>query len=106
MRCLVDENMSPAVAAVLRFLGHDAQHINDIGWATSRDEDYLPLAVNRWDLLITKDLFRGKLEREVARRAMLDGLMILHLRIPGETMNKTSSDSCARCCISGALWSG
>ena len=61
MRFLVDENLSPLLAAFLRDAGHDALHVRDLGMA--RDDDFTVLAHARADdrVVVTADTDFGGL---------------------------------------------
>lgn len=41
MKLLVDANLSPRVAAILRSAGHDARHVTDVGLGTASDAEIL-----------------------------------------------------------------
>jgi predicted nuclease of predicted toxin-antitoxin system len=61
VRFLVDENLSPLLAASLRDAGHDAVHVRDLGMA--HDDDVTVLAYARTDdrVLVTADTDFGGL---------------------------------------------
>lgn len=79
MRCLLDENMSPAVGAMLTEMGHPTLHVSDLDLRSSGDDLVLAAAGN-FDALITLDLFRQPSVWRLARRAMLSGVRIIRLR--------------------------
>ena len=79
MRCLLDENMSPAVGAMLTEMGHPTLHVSDLDLRSSGDDLVLAAAGN-FDALITLDLFQQPSVWRLARRAMLSGVRIIRLR--------------------------
>ena len=79
MRCLLDENMSPAVGAMLTDMGHPTLHVSDLGLLSSNDGLVLA-AAGDFDALITLDLFQQPSVWQLARRAMLSGVRIIRLR--------------------------
>lgn len=54
MRFLIDEMFSPAVARHLTNLGHDAQHVRDVGLSGRTDDEVLDHAVAE-DLVVVTD---------------------------------------------------
>jgi predicted nuclease of predicted toxin-antitoxin system len=56
MKFLVDQPVSPLLAAWLRERGHDAVHVRDIGLAAAPDTQLVALAISHGRVLITADL--------------------------------------------------
>lgn len=56
MRFLVDQPVSPIVAAWLAGRGHDAVHVRDRGMSRSTDEQIVALAVAEQRVIVTSDL--------------------------------------------------
>ena len=89
MRFLLDESISPLVAAPLAAAGHDVVHARDIGLRSAPDSSVLAAAVNEDRTLVTLDtdfgaliaesgaelpsvvLFRGNVTRQPAAQAAL-----------------------------------
>lgn len=61
MRFLVDNALSPQVAAGLQNAGHDAVHVRDIGLAAADDEVLLDLAAETERVIISADSDFGTL---------------------------------------------
>lgn len=55
MQFLVDAQVPPAIADILRRRGHDAEHITDIGPGDASDSDLDAHALEHGDIVITKD---------------------------------------------------
>jgi predicted nuclease of predicted toxin-antitoxin system len=56
MRLLLDENLSPRVAAALCTRGVDAIHVRDRGMLASRDDEVLALAFTEDRVLVTSNV--------------------------------------------------
>lgn len=52
MRLLLDQNLSPRLADLLRGAGHDVDHVRDHDMAASSDPDVLALATETERVLI------------------------------------------------------
>ncbi len=61
MRFLIDENVSPRVAALLRSAAHDAVHVRDLGLASAPDEVVMSAARTDLRTLISADTDFGTL---------------------------------------------
>ncbi len=61
MRFLVDNNLSPILAEVLRSAGHDVTHVRDIGLEAATDEVVLATAQAEQRVLISADTDFGTL---------------------------------------------
>ena len=55
LRFLVDNNLSPRLAANLSQLGHDCSHVRDFGYSDRDDDDILDLARTENSTLISAD---------------------------------------------------
>jgi predicted nuclease of predicted toxin-antitoxin system len=53
MKFLVDEDLSPAIAARLPLLGHAASHVAHVGLASTKDRALWQLALERDEIVIT-----------------------------------------------------
>lgn len=64
MRFLVDQNLSPLVAKLLRDAGHDAIHTREIGMATSDDASIFDRAATEDRTILSADTDFGTLLAE------------------------------------------
>lgn len=55
MRFLIDNALSPGVAAALRELGHDAVHVRDMGLRHSPDVDIFEFAARERRVIVSAD---------------------------------------------------
>ncbi|MEO7294797.1 MAG: DUF5615 family PIN-like protein, partial [Candidatus Limnocylindria bacterium] len=55
MRFLVDAQLPPALALLLREHGHEAEHVTDIGPADATDADLWRYALDHGAAIVTKD---------------------------------------------------
>ena len=55
-RILLDENVSPALAAALRARGHDAVHVEDVGLAGADDPVVFAFAVRELRAVLTQNV--------------------------------------------------
>ena len=86
MRCLIDENMSPRVAAALTSLGHPSEQAARFGLQGEVDLRVFDTGI-RFDLIITQDLHRQYEEWHGARERMQIGLKILRLKFEHSERN-------------------
>lgn len=61
MRFLIDNALSPVVAAHLRTAGHDAIHVRDLGLQTASDERIFAAAAEQNRVLVSADTDFGTL---------------------------------------------
>jgi predicted nuclease of predicted toxin-antitoxin system len=80
---LIDAQLPPLLAAVLRDAGCDAVHIGDLGLLTATDQQIWDEARSRSAVLVTKDR-----DFPVFRAASNDGPVVLWVRV-GNTDNQT-----------------
>ena len=55
MKFLIDAQLPPALAEQLKNLGHDADHVVDMGWGSAADQDIWNRAAETGAVLISKD---------------------------------------------------
>jgi predicted nuclease of predicted toxin-antitoxin system len=58
---VVDANLSPRLAALLRDAGHDAVHVRDIGLRTASDDEIIDYAISTDRIVISHDTDFGTL---------------------------------------------
>jgi predicted nuclease of predicted toxin-antitoxin system len=86
MRFLVDAQLPPLLARHLVSLGHEAEHVADVGLEKSSDQDIWQRALKRSAVLVTKD------EDFVTIRALApSGPAVIWIRI-GNTTKQTLLD--------------
>lgn len=61
MKFLIDNALSPTIAAVLRQAGHDAVHVRDFGIQAGSDEDILSYAHREERVVVSADTDFGTL---------------------------------------------
>ena len=61
MNYVVDANLSPRLAALLRDAGHDAVHVRDIGLRTASDDEIIDYAISADRIIISHDTDFGTL---------------------------------------------
>ena len=76
MRFLVDAQLPPVLARWLNDMGHDAEHVSDIGMQSASDRAIWDYAAGAGAAIITKD------EDFALRRALVDGPVIIWVRLP------------------------
>jgi predicted nuclease of predicted toxin-antitoxin system len=80
MRFLVDQNLSPLLAAELRNAGHDVTHTRDLGLSKATDDVSLKHALDEGRVLISADTDFGLLLAESG--ADRPSFVLLRLRSP------------------------
>jgi predicted nuclease of predicted toxin-antitoxin system len=58
---VVDANLSPRLAALMRDVGHDAVHVRDIGLRTASDDEIINYAISTDRIVISHDTDFGTL---------------------------------------------
>jgi predicted nuclease of predicted toxin-antitoxin system len=58
---VVDANLSPRLAVLLRDAGHDAVHVRDIGLRTASDDEIIDYAISADRIVISHDTDFGTL---------------------------------------------
>ena len=61
MNYVVDANLSPRLAELLRDAGHDAVHVRDIGLRTASDDEIIDYAISTDRIVISHDTDFGTL---------------------------------------------
>jgi predicted nuclease of predicted toxin-antitoxin system len=61
MRLLIDENLSPRAARLLREAGHDAAHVTEVGLGNTDDAEILDAATDDARAIVTADTDFGAL---------------------------------------------
>ncbi len=61
MNYVVDANLSPRLAVLLRDAGHDAVHVRDIGLRTASDDEIIDYAISTDRIVISHDTDFGTL---------------------------------------------
>ncbi len=56
MRFLIDQNLSPVAAVLLREMGYEAVHVAEIGMKSASDRDIMAEAVKRDAVIVTRDI--------------------------------------------------
>jgi predicted nuclease of predicted toxin-antitoxin system len=80
VRFLVDAQLPPALARHFRDLGHEADHVIDLGLAGARDQEVWNFALARSAIIVTKD------EDFIAMRAIRErGPTVIWIRIGNTT---------------------
>lgn len=82
MRFLLDEDVDPQLAEVLRALRHEADHIQGLGVSGATDQEVARLA-SAYDVLVTMDLHRQQAEWVSIYEGLLSSIRIIRLRFPG-----------------------
>lgn len=68
MRFLIDAQLPPALARLLKAAGHQAEHVEDVGLRDAGDHRIWDYTVQQQAVLITKDEdFTARLSREAIR---------------------------------------
>jgi predicted nuclease of predicted toxin-antitoxin system len=55
VRFIVDAQLPPALATAIRSVGHEADHVADLGLVEAEDEDIWHYAADHGAVIITKD---------------------------------------------------
>jgi predicted nuclease of predicted toxin-antitoxin system len=80
VRFIVDAQLPPALARYLVELGHQAEHVLDLGLESSSDADIWDFAAENSAVIVTKD---G--DFKVMRAALGDGPSVVWIRIGNTT---------------------
>ncbi|WP_295433925.1 DUF5615 family PIN-like protein [uncultured Thiodictyon sp.] len=80
MRFLLDANMPRSVLALLLQVGHEAEHVKDIGFGDARDDEIAARACTDGAILVTRDLDFADVRRYVPQAA--PGFLVL--RVPDD----------------------
>jgi predicted nuclease of predicted toxin-antitoxin system len=75
MKLLIDENLSPRVARLLREAGHDAAHVTEVGLGNTDDAEILDAAADGARAIVTADTDFGALL--AARRTSSPSVVML-----------------------------
>jgi predicted nuclease of predicted toxin-antitoxin system len=84
MRFLIDNNLSPALVALLVAAGHDAAHVRDYGLAAATDEVVIDRARAETRVLVSADTDFGAL---LAASGASDPSVLLIRRIVGRRVD-------------------
>jgi len=82
VRFIVDAQLPPTLARFLSSLGHEAEHVADIGFATAVDRQIWRYAVERNAVIITKDE-----DFSILRAVGSGGPAVVWVRIGNTTRN-------------------
>ena len=80
MKFLVDQNLSPTLAALLRTAGHDVVHTGDIDLATADDHSIVTTAAQQDRVIVSADTDFGTLLAQSG--ASSPSVLLLRLRSP------------------------
>jgi predicted nuclease of predicted toxin-antitoxin system len=106
VRFLIDENLSPSVAAALVAAGHDAVHVGELGLGSASDKAILRAAVEDQRTVISADTDFGTL---MAQSRATAPSVILVRRISGRRADELSDlisanlDSVSEALVAGAI---
>lgn len=81
MNFLIDENLSPALPALIARLGHRADHAGGGVRGGDPDPELFRRAIS-YDALITADAFKDAATRPIAQQAMFQAIRVVHLKQP------------------------
>lgn len=88
MRLLLDENLSPRLADLLGFAGHDVVHVRDIGLTSATDEVVMAAARAQARVLVSADTDFGSL---LARSGAVAPSFVLIRRAAGRRVEDQSA---------------